>query len=77
MMSYKSDREVYKGAVERLKDQMKLAGLSQAELSKRTGISASNLSRFLKGRWEFVPDRFWLKLKKCRDVDLKYVMYGI
>lgn len=40
----------------RLKKAIGLRGITQAELSKQTGISKSSISRYLKGDWEGKQD---------------------
>lgn len=77
LMSYASDKYSYEGAHERLKAQMDAAGLTVAEVSSITGISNSNLRKILKGRWEFLTDSFWRKLKKCSSLNVGYIKYGM
>lgn len=73
---YNSDKWYGDEAVVRLRTWMSENGISQAELSRRTGISQSRLSRVLRNHYEFLTDSFWIRLKKCEDLPIRWVKYG-
>lgn len=76
-MMYASDRFNYGDVAERLRTEMKACGLTQSALSKETGISSSRISKILNGKWEFLSDGFWLKLRKCEKINYTFVKFGI
>lgn len=57
----------------RLKKAINLRGITQAELSKRTGISKSSISRYLKGDWEGKQDAVYA-LALALDVSEAWLM---
>lgn len=74
---YKNDWYAYGGWESRLREELKNAGMTQKALCEETGICQSQLSKMLHGDWIFITDGFWLKLKKCEYISLKYVKYGL
>ena len=78
-MSYASDYLELNGpkVIERLKAELYRNSLSQSALSRMTGISTSQISRIMKGHFEFLTDGFWVKLKKCQYINVRWIKYGI
>ena len=81
-MNDKSNRSVKKNDISekrtstfshRLYTLMKIKGINQTELAERTGCSASNISRYLKGQYEPKPDLLY-KLGEEFGVTDKWLM---
>lgn len=58
---------------ERLNEALKLRGLSQAELSRRTGIGRNSISDYLKSKYEAKQDNLFL-LANALDVNEAWLM---
>lgn len=58
---------------ERLDEALKLRGLSQAELSRRTGIGRNSISDYLKSKYEAKQDNLFL-LANALDVNEAWLM---
>lgn len=57
----------------RLRELLDLRGMTQAELSRRSGISTSSVSHYLKGDWEGKPDVVFSLAERC-DVSETWLM---
>lgn len=74
---YIENKDTGEETVVRLRKWMSTNGISQAELSRRSGISQSRLSLVLRGKYEYLTQEFFLRLKKCPGLPLRWIMYGI
>jgi len=57
----------------RLRELLSIRGLSQAELARRSGVSESSISRYLKGSWEAKQDAVYA-IARVADVSEAWLM---
>ena len=74
---YMKEEWNFPGAVERIKDQMKLEGISRKELARKCGMSYGNLSRILSGNYVALTDDFRAKLIHGTGWNGLWIFFGI
>lgn len=68
-------KDEYIESIMRLKTWMKDEKISQTELSRKTGISQSQISKVFSGNFEFISPIFWKRLSKLDN--FAYIKYGL
>lgn len=74
-MGFYDKKDEWTDSILRMKTWMTEEGVTQAELSRRTGISQSQLSKVLNGKFEFISPLFWKRLSKLDNYS--WIKFGL